>query len=100
MSTTKRLVVPLVTGLAVWFVASCMDIIPAEVAPSCVPNCSVMSIRGFRCKCSTVWEGPLAVSVTGALARHLGPRSGYRPWRCSRVAHRVRTLPLHRPPRS
>ena len=38
MSTTKRIVVPLVTGLALWFVASCMDIIPAEVAPIVRPE--------------------------------------------------------------
>ena len=99
-NTTKRIVVPLVTGLMLWFVTSCMDIIPAEVAPVVHLNCSVMSAHGFRCRCFTVRAGPSAVSVAGALTRHRGSRSAYRPWRVGRWRSRVHRLPLHRSPRS
>ena len=89
MKTSKHYLVPLVLALGTWFVATFLDVIPAEVAPTCRPELkqfhrtltSMQSLYGFGIAFSGCEYRPLKTTRWACLGVSLGSlATGAIPW--------------------
>lgn len=107
MSHTKRIAVPLIAALAMWFIASWMDVIPAEVAPVVRPDLqryeqtlvSLQMLYGVGkisyggVSCRSVDATPWAAFGVSAVALLAGGSVGYFLCRCTNRRSRHRRGP-------